>query len=326
MNSTSPRFSRFRTIGIALASLAAGPFLSSTALAPPTPPAWWSARGAVNGHPPDDTAAAAIGQLKHIAAKAIEEFEAKLPPPGAGPELHALAASWQLPPALAPTRDDSAALTVGQLKAIGKLFYDRMNDAGFSEPYPWTATTADDDDNAIANLGQLKRVFAFSVTDDVDTDGDGIPDGWETRHGMDPHDPSDATEDPDRDLQSNLVEYQTGTNPHDGIDPQFADTDGDGFSNQHELEAGTNPLSADSFPLVCETHQSNRRWRVSLNAASLDYRFLQLGFFIPANDLEHTDRSSSARLDHRVPSAAAAIRGRRGELSLRNRSRANPKL
>ena len=59
----------------------------------------------------------------------------------------------------------------------------------------------------------------------VDTDGDGIPDWWETLYGLDPFDASDAWGDDDRDGLDNLAEYLAGTHP------AIADTDGDGYSD-----------------------------------------------------------------------------------------------
>jgi hypothetical protein len=49
----------------------------------------------------------------------------------------------------------------------------------------------------------------------VDRDGDGMPDGWELLHGLDPSSGSDRDGDPDRDGQFNLAEFQTGTDPRD---------------------------------------------------------------------------------------------------------------
>jgi hypothetical protein len=49
----------------------------------------------------------------------------------------------------------------------------------------------------------------------IDSDGDGMPDLWELRHGFDPNDPGDAFGDDDDDGLSNLKEYLAGTDPLD---------------------------------------------------------------------------------------------------------------
>ena len=50
-----------------------------------------------------------------------------------------------------------------------------------------------------------------------DTDGDGIPDWWESLYGLNPNDLLDATFDRDGDGKSNLSEYLAGTNPNDPL-------------------------------------------------------------------------------------------------------------
>jgi hypothetical protein len=52
-----------------------------------------------------------------------------------------------------------------------------------------------------------------SDLDDFDDDNDGMPDGWETLHCLNQFDPSDAAEDPDGDDDTNLQEFQAGTDP-----------------------------------------------------------------------------------------------------------------
>lgn len=49
----------------------------------------------------------------------------------------------------------------------------------------------------------------------IDADGDGIPDGYEIAHGLNPNDPADALLDSDGDGKSNLQEYLAGTDPRD---------------------------------------------------------------------------------------------------------------
>ena len=47
----------------------------------------------------------------------------------------------------------------------------------------------------------------------VDTDGDGMPDDWESRYGLSPINPSDNSGDLDHDGLSNLQEYLAGSDP-----------------------------------------------------------------------------------------------------------------
>jgi hypothetical protein len=53
------------------------------------------------------------------------------------------------------------------------------------------------------------------VTVDTDSDGDGIPDGWEFASGSDPFNATDAQLDPDGDGMTTYQEYIAGTDPRD---------------------------------------------------------------------------------------------------------------
>lgn len=206
---------------------------SATAVAPD----WWAARSVLTpGATADDYAVANLGQLKNIARKAALELDEHLPD-GAGEGIHALTNTWSAVPAEGVTRDDYAVLTLGQLKRVGKLYYDRLADANLRTPgsYPWTGTNADD--YAPANLGQLKKVFAFDLNF-TDTNHNGIPDAWEMQ--MFGNLNQSATADADGDGLSNLAEWQAGT------DPTKWDTDGDGISDAQEVAEGTDPTRADS--------------------------------------------------------------------------------
>ena len=54
----------------------------------------------------------------------------------------------------------------------------------------------------------------LQLTPEFDADSDGIPNGWEQAHGLDPLDPDDASADNDGDGMGNLQEYLAGTNPN----------------------------------------------------------------------------------------------------------------
>jgi len=77
-----------------------------------------------------------------------------------------------------------------------------------------------------------------------DQDGDGLPDAWETAHGLNPRigtGVNGANGDPDRDGLPNGDEYANQT------DPNNPDTDGDGLRDLWEVENGTDPLSGDGI-------------------------------------------------------------------------------
>jgi len=73
----------------------------------------------------------------------------------------------------------------------------------------------------------------------IDADNDEMFDDFEVTYGLDPLNASDAPLDPDSDGQSNLQEYQLGTNP------RAADSDGDGCDDGVEVAGGRNPTILD---------------------------------------------------------------------------------
>lgn len=90
------------------------------------------------------------------------------------------------------------------------------------------------------NAGNIEEK---EVTTEIqDTDGDEMPDAWETLYGLDPDDASDAATDSDGDGLNNLEEYQYK------IDPTAADSDGDGYSDGVEISYGSDPLDTSSCP------------------------------------------------------------------------------
>ena len=72
-----------------------------------------------------------------------------------------------------------------------------------------------------------------------DSDGDGMPDGWEINYShsgqISPLNPDDASLDPDGDHLSNYLEYNLPHNPEGHTDPLRWDSDGDGMPDGWEV-------------------------------------------------------------------------------------------
>lgn len=110
-----------------------------------------------------------------------------------------------------------------------------------------TLDTADFDDDGLSNLSEITATSpADPQTDPLnsDTDGDGLPDGWEVANGLNPSDGSNehgANGDPDNDGLVNLLEHQFGTDPND------PDSDTDGLSDGDEVDLHfTSPVLMDT--------------------------------------------------------------------------------
>lgn len=87
-------------------------------------------------------------------------------------------------------------------------------------------------------LTLAQELAAHTSPSRADTDGDGLPDGWEVRHGLAPNDPGNATMDTDSDGLTNLTEFQIGTSPAN------PDSDADQMPDGYEVAHGLMPMDA----------------------------------------------------------------------------------
>lgn len=106
--------------------------------------------------------------------------------------------------------------------------------------------------NLAVPTGVATPIFAFTVL--ADSDGDGIPDAWETNFGFSPTNGMDGTNDFDGDGLSNAAEYIAGTDP----------TNDASYLKVEQLLAvpGTNLLARIEFNAV-----SNRTYTVQSSPA-----------------------------------------------------------
>lgn len=67
--------------------------------------------------------------------------------------------------------------------------------------------------DAHGNTSEYSPAISLAAAPAADTDGDGLPDDYETVFGLNPLNPADAAQDFDGDGASNKQEYQAGTHP-----------------------------------------------------------------------------------------------------------------
>ncbi|MDD4869425.1 MAG: hypothetical protein PHR77_02600 [Kiritimatiellae bacterium] len=189
-------------------------------------PSWWTNRGVIitNFVITNDFAAANLGQLKWFATNAYDEFQTYLPG-GAGTNIANMVAGFSV-------SNNYVAINIGQLKNVSAPFWVRLIEIGYTNGYPWTTNTiSDDNDFAVANIGQVKNVFNFDLfgySFSADSDADGLPDWWERKY-FGSSTAANTMADSDSDGLSNLNEYNYLTNPIS------KDTDSDSLNDSFEI-------------------------------------------------------------------------------------------
>jgi hypothetical protein len=83
----------------------------------------------------------------------------------------------------------------------------------------WTGKVPDGTKNGIVtDVGQVGGYPDYKGDPVKDSDGDGIPDWWELKYGLDPRDPSDAAKDCNGDGYTNVEKYINGLDPTRKVD------------------------------------------------------------------------------------------------------------
>lgn len=159
------------------------------------PPLWWTNRGVISSAPQNNFGVANLGQAKWMAEQAHTELGATVPG-GAGFALANLFPAKPGSPDDAWYEAQKKPLNIGQLKALARPFYDRLNgispdwvkaqmkDNGLTTLgihyfqdqtsgyyYPWNPATLPAENYKPANIGQLKVVFSLRFGENLDGDG-----------------------------------------------------------------------------------------------------------------------------------------------------------
>ena len=106
----------------------------------------------------------------------------------------------------------------GEVRVATNMIYVDQDHDGLDQEQEAQLGTSDlDPDSDHDGLSDYDEVFKYHTNPALaDTDGDGMPDGWEIQYGLNPL-VNDAASDKDGDGTSNLDEYLQGRDPTKGV-------------------------------------------------------------------------------------------------------------
>ena len=133
-----------------------------------------------------------------------------------------------------PKRDAVDARIVKSVQT-GKAIYVE-NAPEFVSPYIKRRLPADSyKQGIITDIRQVGGLPEYKGTPVKDSDNDGMPDAWEIKNGLNPHDPSDATLDCNGDGYTNIEKYINGIDTKKKVDWK-------NVKNNHDTLAGRKSL------------------------------------------------------------------------------------
>lgn len=100
----------------------------------------------------------------------------------------------------------------------GKAIYEKDAEP-FVSPYVKRRLPADSyKQGIITDIRQVGGLPEYKGTPYIDSDGDGMPDAWEVKYGLNPNDPSDAVLDCNGDGYTNIEKFIHGIDPTQKVD------------------------------------------------------------------------------------------------------------
>jgi hypothetical protein len=118
--------------------------------------------------------------------------------------------------------------------------------------------------------GGLVAESAVDIEVAADSDGDGLPDEWERKYGLNPADPEDAALDTDGDNLLNWQELAYRT------EPDSLDSDSDDYADDIEIAGGGDPTDANSLPHAIHGVEGLPVPKLSSGSRPLDWWWLYL--------------------------------------------------